>query len=98
MTTILQIAFGGFLGGSLRYLLCRLPHGLLLANTIACFLLGLSQHSPFLAVSIAGALSTWSSLAAHLGPLLRTSRAQFVRSICATTLCGYAAILIGLSV
>jgi len=47
---------------------------------------------------IAGALSTWSSLAAHLGPLLRTSRAQFVRSICATTLCGYAAILIGLSV
>ena len=88
MTTILQIAFGGFLGGSLRYLLCRLPHGLLLANTIACFLLGLSQHSPFLAVGIAGALSTWSSLAAHLGPLLRTSRAQFARSICATTLCG----------
>lgn len=81
---ILIIFAGGMVGGMFRYFLARAPHregipvGTLAANTIACLILGMVTVAEltgwwafFLGVGIAGALSTWSTLAKELGDMLR---------------------------
>lgn len=72
------IFLGGMLGGLGRYFLSRLLPplwGTWAANTLACACLGISTHYPswhlVLGVGIAGALSTWSTLAAELGGLIK---------------------------
>ncbi|MBZ8178192.1 hypothetical protein GSS88_10395 [Corynebacterium sp. 3HC-13] len=76
---IICVAIGGALGGIVRWLLKKYPGGYLgtfIANMAACALLGWASTKPtssFLFVTlgtgIAGALSTWSTLAAELGQL-----------------------------
>lgn len=73
--TVLLVAAGGALGGVGRYLLSHLPRGTLIANTIACLLLGLSTRfdatqALLLGAGIAGALSTWSTFAGELADLI----------------------------
>lgn len=78
MIALLAIAAGGFVGGAARYLLSVWPGGRLgtwLANTVACALLGAAvlvsgPMYALVAVGCAGALSTWSTLAAEIGGLL----------------------------
>lgn len=80
---ILIIFAGGMLGGMFRFVLSKVPHregipvGTIVANTIACFLLGMVTQAEltgwwllFLSVGVAGALSTWSTLAKELGDML----------------------------
>ncbi|WP_245532350.1 FluC/FEX family fluoride channel [Corynebacterium caspium] len=96
---------GAFLGGSARYLLSLKPGGhlgTLLANALACLVLGyLSRyflvHPPttllyqFGAVGFAGALSTWSTLANELGKLLVDGKyVQLLQYLSTTLLAGSA--------
>lgn len=80
---ILIVFLGGMVGGMCRYVLARAPQwggipvGTLAANTIACGILGMVTQAEltalwqfFLGVGVAGALSTWSTLAKELGDML----------------------------
>lgn len=82
---ILIIFVGGMVGGMVRYFLARAPQregipvGTLTANTIACLILGMVTTAEltgwwqfFLGVGVAGAMSTWSTLAKELGDMLRS--------------------------
>lgn len=66
---VLQVLFGGFLGGISRYgLLKFFPRrtALFIANVTASFILGVFSHSLFFGIGFAGALSTWATLAADV--------------------------------
>lgn len=76
---VFLVAAGGALGGIGRYLFSRVPRGTLIANVVACFLLGLSTRfddtqALFLGAGIAGALSTWSTFAGELADLIEAKR------------------------
>lgn len=75
---MILLFIGGMCGGLGRHLLARLLPPLWatwLANTIACACLSVAMHHPewrlTLGIGIAGALSTWSTLAAELGLLIK---------------------------
>ncbi|MDO4611016.1 CrcB family protein [Corynebacterium sp.] len=80
--TAAAIAAGGALGAVARHLLTKLGlGGLLAANVAACALLGWCAADPppgawaaFLGAGVAGALSTWSTLAARVGDLWSDGR------------------------
>lgn len=74
--TFLQVFLGGAIGGVGRLFLSRtLPPlwGTFVANMLACALLGwATSHTiapMFLGAGLAGALSTWSTLAKEVGTL-----------------------------
>lgn len=103
IATFAAVAAGAFLGGAGRYALGRYPggwRGTWCANALACAILALSLHAggPIAAAcgtGLAGALSTWSTLAAELGRALRTGRApQAGAYLGATLLTGCALLLI----
>ncbi len=89
MTAVLAVALGGALGAALRFGLAHalthgqrpsdwLPVGTLVANTVACFILGWAAASisgaALLAVGtgLCGGLSTWSTLATETDRLAAT--------------------------
>ncbi|AZA08579.1 FluC/FEX family fluoride channel [Corynebacterium pseudopelargi] len=81
--SVLAIALGGALGGLLRWALSLLGpvRGTLAANTLACALLGACLAigidgfwGLFLATGVAGAFSTWSTLAKELGGLIQAAK------------------------
>lgn len=77
----LGVFTGGALGGALRYALTTTPRpkiGTLLANSLACAVLAVATHTHLgsltavsLGAGLAGALSTWSSLASQIGAELK---------------------------
>lgn len=70
--TYLEVFVGAVLGGIGRLFLARrLPPlwGTFIANMLACALLGWAPNSLLLAAGLAGALSTWSTLAKEVGSL-----------------------------
>lgn len=77
--TACAVAIGGFIGGMGRWVLARTPGGhpgTLTANVAACAILGMvSGWSSLLyaafGLGLAGALSTWSTLAKELGELAK---------------------------
>ena len=98
---LLCVLLGGFIGGSLRYGFTRLipaPYCTFVANILGSLALGLAYGftqladvpllHPFLALGLAGGLSTWSTLAKELGEM--TKRKQWWR------LCKYLFWTIGL--
>ncbi|KQB84875.1 FluC/FEX family fluoride channel [Corynebacterium oculi] len=74
----LAVSVGGFFGGAGRYFLSRYPggwRGTWCANALACLILSFSLHHGGLVAAawgtgVAGALSTWSTLAAEVGQAL----------------------------
>ncbi|WPF65736.1 MULTISPECIES: CrcB family protein [unclassified Corynebacterium] len=78
ISLFLAVSVGGFFGGAGRYLLGRYPggwRGTWCANVLACIILALSLHHGGLMAAawgtgVAGALSTWSTLAAEVGRAL----------------------------
>lgn len=86
----LAVSAGGFLGGTGRYLLSRRPggwRGTWCANVLACLVLALSlryghhaDHGDLMAAAwgtgVAGALSTWSTLAAEVGQALLSGESR----------------------
>ncbi|WP_313286640.1 fluoride efflux transporter FluC [Corynebacterium vitaeruminis] len=103
---ILAIALGGFLGGILRYLLSKtLPAlwGTFAANAAACLLLGYASAASLspavtalLGTGIAGALSTWSTLAKELGGLGKSrSYRRLGVYLVGTVLVGVACVMLG---
>ncbi|PRQ10335.1 camphor resistance protein CrcB [Corynebacterium sp. 13CS0277] len=96
------VALGGALGGGVRYAMSTRPHGLLAANTAACGLLGIvvalglgNQLTLLLGVGIAGSLSTWSSLAAHLGAHYKRSITNGISHTLIAVACGLTAFMAG---
>ena len=78
MLTALGVFVGGAIGGLLRYGCTRWlgsRGGVLVANLVACYVLGLSTllsfHPALVATGLAGALSTWSTLAKETGLLIQ---------------------------
>lgn len=78
MLTALEVFVGGAIGGLLRYGCTRWlgsRGGVLVANLVACYVLGLSTllsfHPALVATGLAGALSTWSTLAKETGLLIQ---------------------------
>lgn len=78
MVTALQVFIGGAIGGLIRYLCTKWlgsRGGVLVANLVACYVLGLSTflsfHPALVATGLAGALSTWSTLAKEIGLLIQ---------------------------
>ncbi|MDU0479838.1 CrcB family protein [Staphylococcus chromogenes] len=76
MNGVLAVAAGAFVGGCLRFQLSRLstdncPAGTLIANTLACLILGAVSDIGylFLAVGLAGALSTMSTFIKELASM-----------------------------
>ncbi|MBV7294853.1 CrcB family protein [Corynebacterium sp. TAE3-ERU12] len=78
--TLIAIAIGGALGAVIRQLLARRGKvGIFIANTAASVvlgaLIGFDSFSPVvmagLGAGVAGALSTWSTLAAQIGEDIR---------------------------
>lgn len=76
---MIAVFIGGMIGGLTRYILSKLLPalwGTWTANTLACLLLASSVAHPerhlIMGAGIAGAMSTWSTLAAELGELLKT--------------------------
>ena len=101
LDTVIWVFAGGAFGGTARYLLSKLPFGTLLANTAACWLLGQvmgtgtgtgtgtdSTQYLLLGAGLAGALSTWSTLAGELqtkiadGKWLRASGYLLAQVVC----------------
>lgn len=81
MTHLLLLSLGAACGGMARHHLgssARPRRGILVANVIACGLLGAVGVLPQLiqigAVSAAGTLSTWSTLASQAGTANRSNR------------------------
>ncbi|MBI9001368.1 CrcB family protein [Corynebacterium sp. CCM 9185] len=107
--SLLLVAVGAAFGGIGRYWCARLlPElwGTLVANTTACFLLGvlaseeLSTMHPSLVLmagaGFSGALSTWSTLAKEIGQLIRNGSWRTATVYCtATTMCGISAVFLG---
>lgn len=101
------VCLGGALGGAVRYLLSvLLPRlvGTLVANSAACILAGIALQCfttssvayAALAVGVAGAMSTWSTLAAELGQLLKENRYRTcVLYFCATMIGTTASLALG---
>ncbi|AKE40813.1 hypothetical membrane protein [Corynebacterium kutscheri] len=76
MLTIILVFLGGMAGGLLRHALSHILGGYwgtFIANTLACFLIGLGL-TPAMSIGVAGALSTWSTLAKELGMLIDARR------------------------
>lgn len=83
---ILPVAVGGFLGGVIRFGFSRLipgRYGTFAANIVACAIFGLTMglsHSGhqvwavFATTGLAGGMSTWSTLAAECGELVRAKK------------------------
>ncbi|MCQ9344243.1 CrcB family protein [Corynebacterium kozikiae] len=97
LDTVIWVFAGGAIGGAARYLLSKLPFGTLIANTAACWLLGQvmrtgtgtdSTQYLLLGAGLAGALSTWSTLAGELqakiagGKWLRASGYLLAQVVC----------------
>lgn len=96
IASLASVFVGGALGGMARYLLSRLRWGTLIANTLACLLLGWAPSSLLLGAGIAGALSTWSTLAKELGTLITQRRwAQALGYFALTLALGLGAVLVG---
>ncbi|MEJ5928716.1 CrcB family protein [Corynebacterium sp. H128] len=100
-TAIVLVALGGMCGGVMRLFLSRrLPPlwGTFCANVVACALLGWATstaESPFfLAAGLAGALSTWSTLAKEVGTLPLRKACVY---LALTLLAGTAAMWIAIS-
>ncbi|WP_454044880.1 fluoride efflux transporter FluC [Corynebacterium sp. Marseille-Q2516] len=79
------VAGGGMIGGSARFVLAQRPGGVWgtwLANSLACLVLGVVTAAGGAGALVvlaagtgfAGALSTWSTLAAELGARVRARR------------------------
>ena len=81
---LIWVLLGGFVGGSLRYGFTRLvpaPYCTFVANILGSLALGLAYGfaqladapliHPFLALGLAGGLSTWSTLAKELGEMIK---------------------------
>ncbi|MEJ4100795.1 CrcB family protein [Corynebacterium mastitidis] len=103
MATLAAVSAGAFLGGAGRSALSRYPggwRGTWCANALACAILALNLHAGGLLAAacgtgLAGALSTWSTLASELGRALRTGRApQAAAYLGATLLVGCALLLV----
>lgn len=97
LTAVLAVGAGGFLGGVTRWALAQWPGGLrgtFTANLLAVVVLGAviglggGGGLPVLALGtgFAGALSTWSTLAAEIGRLLRERRLRLVAAYTSATL------------
>lgn len=79
MTAVVAVFVGGVLGGICRWLLRLIPAprvGTFAANVAASAVVGFVLHVPELwqlavGVGFAGALSTWSTLAAEIGTLIK---------------------------
>jgi len=78
---MIAVFIGGMLGGLGRYLLGRFPPAFLgtrIANMLACACLGVSIRNPewqlAVGVGVAGALSTWSTLAGEIAELIKERR------------------------
>lgn len=101
----LAVAFGGAVGGAARWRLSRMgPYrGTLVANTLACGVLGVLSQADlpdvwllFCATGLAGALSTWSTLARELGELFRANKhTRALAYVLLTLACGVLAMLLG---
>lgn len=85
IVSLLFVCLGGAIGGATRYALSvTLPRlvSTMIANCIACVVAGIALQCfstatlgyAALLVGVAGALSTWSTLAAELGQLLTENR------------------------
>ena len=82
MTSLLPflwVSLGGFIGGVTRYVLFGVlgPRwGILIANSVGCFLIGAAHLTNAfdltIAIGGAAALSTWPALAAECGHLIKT--------------------------
>lgn len=81
--TLAVVFAGGVLGGMARYALSRLIDNAraatFAANTVACAVAGFAATTPVpwqlgLGAGLAGALSTWSTLARELGDLISAGR------------------------
>lgn len=96
----LAVAAGAFLGGTLRGILRHSPGGLggtLAANLSACLVLGLvigawpvggQLWHLALGAGFSGALSTWSTLAAEFGSLLKSRAWRILARYLAATMVG----------
>lgn len=90
--TFLEVFAGAVLGGMGRLFLARrLPPlwGTFTANMLACALLGWAPSSLILGAGLAGALSTWSTLAKEVGSLPPRRGLPY---LAATVACGAALI------
>ncbi|MDO4632103.1 MAG: CrcB family protein [Corynebacterium sp.] len=108
--SILLVFLGGVLGGMGRFLLTKVlpPYFCtFIANMCACLILGITArlfapHSLTYAaagIGCAGALSTWSTLAAELGSLLQSQKYALFGAYLSTTLVGgLAAVSLGMLV
>ncbi|AZA10766.1 FluC/FEX family fluoride channel [Corynebacterium gerontici] len=105
LASVIAVAAGGALGGVARWRLAQLGayRGTLVANTLACAVLGVLSHLEldavwllFCTTGLAGALSTWSTLARELGELWRAEKhaRAWVYGI-STLACGVLAMLLG---
>lgn len=83
--TLVVVFAGGVLGGMARFGLTRLIENAraatFAANTVACTIAGFAATAPIawqigLGAGLAGALSTWSTLARQLGDLITTGQYQ----------------------
>ena len=110
LAAIAAVATGGMIGGLTRYLLAQtLPSrwGTFTANMLACLIVGFVTEkantqalSPglyaFAVAGLAGATSTWSTLAKELGNLLKSKKyAQCVGYLLATVSAGVALVYVG---
>lgn len=74
---LILIFLGAFLGGSLRYALSQYIGGYkatFCANMLACFIISLCSGHVLFTVGLAGALSTWSTLAKEIGILIEQKK------------------------
>ncbi|KQB84870.1 FluC/FEX family fluoride channel [Corynebacterium lowii] len=98
---IAAVASGAFLGGVGRYLLSRRPggwQGTGIANVLACAVLGLSLYLGDLGAAawgagVAGALSTWSTVASEVGAAMKARRTPRAAAYLGLTLCMGCAVL-----
>ncbi|MBA1836254.1 FluC/FEX family fluoride channel [Corynebacterium wankanglinii] len=83
--TLAVVFAGGVIGGMARFGLSRLVENAraatFAANTVACAIAGFAATTPVawqlaLGAGLAGALSTWSTLARELGDLITTGQHQ----------------------
>ncbi|MBC3186939.1 CrcB family protein [Corynebacterium sp. zg-331] len=95
------VAAGAFCGGVGRFALSRSPGGWLgtwCANALACAILALSLRAEGLAAAawgtgLAGALSTWSTLAAEIGGAVRGGHTRRAALYLGATLCAGCALI-----
>ena len=104
--TLAVVFAGGVLGGMARFGLTRLIDNAraatFAANTVACTIAGFAATTPVawqltLGAGLAGALSTWSTLARELGDLIAAGRhREALRYALRTAVLGIVAVWFGM--